>query len=222
MKILLVEDENHLAQALSAILKKNKYEVEIANDGLTGYEFAKSGFYDLLILDIMLPKMSGLEILKNLRKEKISTPILMLTAKDEIDDKVFGLDLGADDYMTKPFSTSELLARIRALSRRKGEVIDEELEYKDIVLKMKRNELVSGENKVKLSLKEFKIMEFFMNNPEQIITKERLIDKIWGDDSDAEYNNVEVYISFLRKKLQFINAKTQIKTSRGSGYLLEQ
>jgi DNA-binding response OmpR family regulator len=162
------------------------------------------------------------EFFKNLRKEKISTPILMLTAKDEIDDKVFGLDLGADDYMTKPFSTSELLARIRALSRRKGEVIDEELEYKDIVLKMKRNELVSGENKVKLSLKEFKIMEFFMNNPEQIITKERLIDKIWGDDSDAEYNNVEVYISFLRKKLQFINAKTQIKTSRGSGYLLEQ
>lgn len=222
MKILLVEDENHLAQALSEILKKNKYEVEIANDGLTGFEFAKSGFYDLLILDIMLPKMSGLDILKNLRKEKNSVPILMLTAKDEIDDKVFGLDLGADDYMTKPFSTSELLARIRALSRRKGEVIDEELAYKDIILKLKRNELISGENKVKLSLKEFKIMEFFMNNPEQIITKERLIDRIWGDDSDAEYNNVEVYISFLRKKLQFINAKTQIKTSRGSGYLLEQ
>lgn len=221
MKILLVEDEKHLALALTEILKKNRYDVEFALDGSLGYEYGRSGIFDLIILDIMLPKMSGIEILKKLRKEKISTPILMLTAKDEIDDKVFGLDHGADDYMTKPFSTPELLARIRALSRRKGEVLDEELTYKDIILKLKRNELISNENLVKLSLKEFKIIEFFMRNPEQIITKERLIEKIWGGDSDTEYNNVEVYISFLRKKLQFINSKTQIKTSRGSGYLLE-
>ena len=165
MKILLVEDEGHLALAVSEILKKNGYEVDAVYDGLSGYEYAKSNVYDLVILDIMLPKMSGIDILRNLRSEKFSFPILMLTAKDEIEDKVSGLDYGADDYMTKPFATPELLARIRALSRRKGEVIDEELSYKDIVLKLKRNELICGENKVKLSLKEFKIIEFFMKNP---------------------------------------------------------
>ena len=222
MRILLVEDEIHLAQAVSEILKKNGYLVEVANDGYAGYEYARSNAFDLIILDIMLPKMSGIDILRKLRGEKISVPILMLTAKDEVEDKVAGLDFGADDYMTKPFATPELLARIRALSRRKGEVLDEEICYEDIVLKLKRNELICGENKVKLSLKEFKIMEFFLKNPEQIITKERLIEKIWGDDSDAEYNNVEVYISFLRKKLNFLGTKVEIKTSRGSGYLLEK
>ena len=204
MRILLVEDEIHLAQAVSEILKKNGYLVEVATDGYAGYEYARSNAFDLIILDIMLPKMSGIDILRKLRGEKFSVPILMLTAKDEVEDKVAGLDFGADDYMTKPFATPELLARIRALSRRKGEVLDEEICYEDIVLKLKRNELICGENKVKLSLKEFKIMEFFLKNPEQIITKERLIEKIWGDDSDAEYNNVEVYISFLRKKLSFL------------------
>ena len=222
MRILLVEDEIHLAQAVSEILKKNGYLVEVANDGYAGYEYARSNAFDLIILDIMLPKMSGIDILRKLRGEKFSVPILMLTAKDEVEDKVAGLDFGADDYMTKPFATPELLARIRALSRRKGEVLDEEICYEDIVLKLKRNELICGENKVKLSLKEFKIMEFFLKNPEQIITKERLIEKIWGDDSDAEYNNVEVYISFLRKKLSFLCTKVEIKTSRGSGYLLEK
>ena len=222
MNILLVEDEKPLALALSEILRQNKYQVETVFDGLSGYEFAICGSFDLVILDIMLPKMNGLEVLKKIREKKLSIPVLLLTAKDEIEDKVSGLDCGADDYMTKPFSTSELLARIRALSRRKGELLDEEIVYNDIVLKLKRNELVCEENVVKLSLKEFKIIEFFMKNPEQIITKERLIEKIWGDDSDAEYNNVEVYISFLRKKLQFINAKTEIRTSRGVGYLLEK
>ena len=222
MNILLVEDEKPLALALSEILRQNKYQVETVFDGLSGYEYAICGSFDLVILDIMLPKMNGIEVLKKIREKKLSIPVLMLTAKDEIEDKVSGLDCGADDYMTKPFSTSELLARIRALSRRKGELLDEEIVYNDIVLKLKRNELVCEENVVKLSLKEFKIIEFFMKNPEQIITKERLIEKIWGDDSDAEYNNVEVYISFLRKKLQFINAKTEIRTSRGVGYLLEK
>lgn len=222
MNILLVEDEKPLALALSEILRQNKYQVETVFDGLSGYEYAICGSFDLVILDIMLPKMNGLEVLKKIREKKLSIPVLLLTAKDEIEDKVSGLDCGADDYMTKPFSTSELLARIRALSRRKGELLDEEIVYNDIILKLKRNELVCEENVVKLSLKEFKIIEFFMKNPEQIITKERLIEKIWGDDSDAEYNNVEVYISFLRKKLQFINAKTEIRTSRGVGYLLEK
>ena len=221
MRILLVEDEIHLAQALTEILKKNMYAADAVYDGQSGLEYALSGVYDLIILDIMLPKMSGIEILKNLRAEKKSVPVLMLTAKDEIEDKVAGLDYGADDYMTKPFSTDELLARVRALLRRKGEVVDDELVFGDISLKLKKNELVCGENQVKLSLKEFQILELMMYNPDQILTKERIIDKIWGGDSDAEYNNVEVYISFLRKKMQFLNAKTEIKTVRGVGYSLE-
>lgn len=221
MRILLVEDEIHLAQALTEILKKNTYNADAVYDGQKGLEYARSGVYDLIILDIMLPKMSGIEVLRNLRAEKNSVPVLMLTAKDEIEDKVAGLDYGADDYMTKPFSTDELLARVRALLRRKGEVIDDELVFGDIILKLKKNELVSGENQVKLSLKEFQILELLMYNPEQILTKERMIDKIWGGDSDAEYNNVEVYISFLRKKLQFLGARTEIKTVRGVGYSLE-
>ena len=221
MRILLVEDEIHLAQALTEILKKNMYAVDAVYDGQSGLEYALSGVYDLIILDIMLPKMSGIEILKNLRAEKMSVPVLMLTAKDEIEDKVAGLDYGADDYMTKPFSTDELLARVRALLRRKGEVVDDEVVFGDISLKLKKNELVCGENQVKLSLKEFQILELMMYNPDQILTKERIIDKIWGGDSDAEYNNVEVYISFLRKKLQFLGAKTEIKTVRGVGYSLE-
>lgn len=221
MRILLVEDEIHLAQALTEILKKNQYAADAVYDGKSGLEYALSGVYDLIILDIMLPKMSGIEILKNLRAEKMSVPVLMLTAKDEIEDKVAGLDYGADDYMTKPFSTDELLARVRALLRRKGEVVDDEVVFGDISLKLKKNELVCGENQVKLSLKEFQILELMMYNPDQILTKERIIDKIWGGDSDAEYNNVEVYISFLRKKLQFLGAKTEIKTVRGVGYSLE-
>ena len=221
MRILLVEDEIHLAQALTEILKKNQYAADAVYDGKSGLEYTLSGVYDLVILDIMLPKMSGIEILKNLRAEKMSVPVLMLTAKDEIEDKVAGLDYGADDYMTKPFSTDELLARVRALLRRKGEVVDDEVVFGDISLKLKKNELVCGENQVKLSLKEFQILELMMYNPDQILTKERIIDKIWGGDSDAEYNNVEVYISFLRKKMQFLGAKTEIKTVRGVGYSLE-
>ena len=221
MRILLVEDEIHLAQALTEILKKNMYAADAVHDGQSGLEYALSGVYDLIILDIMLPKMSGIEILKNIRAAKKSVPVLMLTAKDEIEDKIAGLDYGADDYMTKPFSTEELLARVRALLRRKGEVIDDELVFGDISLKLKKNELVSGDNQVKLSLKEFQILELMMYNPDQILTKERIIDKIWGGDSDAEYNNVEVYISFLRKKMQFLGAKTEIKTVRGVGYSLE-
>jgi DNA-binding response OmpR family regulator len=221
MRILLVEDEIHLAQALTEILKKNTYNADAVYDGKSGLEFARSGVYDLIILDIMLPKMTGIEVLRNLRADKNSVPVLMLTAKDEIEDKVAGLDYGADDYMTKPFSTDELLARVRALLRRKGEVIDDEVNFGDISLKVKKNELTSGSNQVKLSLKEFQIMELLMYNPEQILTKERIIDKIWGGDSEAEYNNVEVYISFLRKKLQFLGARTEIKTVRGAGYYLE-
>lgn len=221
MKILLVEDEIRLSQALCEILTKNKYIVDPVYDGKAAVTYIESGTYDAVILDIMLPKKNGLEVLKEVRAQHNSVPILLLTAKDEVQDKVTGLDCGADDYVTKPFSTEEFLARIRSLLRRKGEVIDSTLSLGDLSLHLKTAELSSGINTVKLALKEFLIMEMLLQNPRQIITKERIIDKIWGGDSDAEYNNVEVYISFLRKKIQFLGAKTEIRTSRGIGYSLE-
>lgn len=222
MRILLVEDEVPLSQAITEILKHNGFPTDAAYDGLSGLEYAESGVYDLVILDIMMPKMNGIEVLRTLREEKNAVPVLMLTALDEVEDKVKGLDAGADDYMTKPFNTEELLARVRALTRRRGDPVDEDLTYGDLTLRTKRYELVSGENSVKVSQKEFQILETLFYNPEQILTKERLIEKIWGGDSEAEYNNVEVYISFLRKKLQFLGTKVEIKTIRGAGYLLSK
>lgn len=220
MRILLVEDEVPLSQAITEILKKNGFPTDAAYDGRAGLEYAMSGVYDLVILDIMMPKMNGIEVLKALRDAKNAVPVLMLTARDEVEDKVNGLDSGADDYMTKPFATDELLARIRALTRRRGDVVDEDLTFGDLTLRTKRYELVSGGNSVKVSQKEYQILETLFYNPEQILTKERLIEKIWGGDSEAEYNNVEVYISFLRKKMQFLGTKVEIKTIRGAGYLL--
>ncbi len=222
MRVLLVEDEVPLSQAISEILKKNGFPTDAAYDGLAGLEYAMSGVYDLVILDIMMPKMNGIQVLKSLREAKNAVPVLMLTARDEVEDKVNGLDSGADDYMTKPFSTDELLARIRALTRRRGDPVDEDLTFGDLTLRTKRYELVSGENSVKVSQKEYQILETLFYNPEQILTKERLIDKIWGGDSEAEYNNVEVYISFIRKKMQFLGTNVEIKTVRGAGYLLSQ
>lgn len=222
MRVLLVEDEVPLSQAISEILKKNGFPTDAAYDGLSGLEYAMSGVYDLVILDIMMPKMNGIQVLKSLREAKNAVPVLMLTARDEVEDKVNGLDSGADDYMTKPFSTDELLARIRALTRRRGDPVDEDLTFGDLTLRTKRYELVSGENSVKVSQKEYQILETLFYNPEQILTKERLIDKIWGGDSEAEYNNVEVYISFIRKKMQFLGTNVEIKTVRGAGYLLSQ
>ncbi len=221
MKLLLVEDEIRLSQALCEILTKNKYIVDPVYDGKSALSYIESGVYDAVILDIMLPKMNGIEVLKSVRASHNSVPVLLLTAKDEIQDKVGGLDCGADDYVTKPFSTDELLARIRSLLRRKGEVIDSCLSHGDLSLHLKTAELSCGANSIKLALKEFLIMELLLKNPKQIITKERIIEKIWGGDSEAEYNNVEVYISFLRKKIQFLGAATEIRTSRGIGYSLE-
>lgn len=222
MRILLVEDEVPLSQAIIEILKKNGFSADAAYDGRSGLEYAMSGLYDLVILDIMMPKMNGIEVLRLLREAKNAVPVLMLTARDEVEDKVNGLDSGADDYMTKPFATDELLARVRALTRRRGDVVEEDLAFGDLTLRTKRYELVSGENSVKVSQKEYQILEMLFFNPEQILTKERLIEKIWGGDSEAEYNNVEVYISFLRKKLQFLGTHVEIKTIRGAGYLLSK
>jgi len=223
MRILLVEDEVRLSQALCEILQKNHIGVDAVYTGTDGLEYAKTGIYDAIVLDIMLPGIDGLSILKQLRDEKNSVPVMLLTAKDEIGDKITGLDLGADDYMTKPFATDELLARVRALTRRKGEFKEDSRTFGDLTLNVKNCELVSatsGES-VKLSLKEFQIVELLFQNPRQIITKELIIEKIWGGDSDAEYNNVEVYISFIRKKIEFLKVKTEIRTARGIGYSLE-
>ena len=221
MKILVVEDEIALAEALSEILKRNKYVVDAVHDGEDGLEYALTDIYDCILLDIMLPKMNGLDVLRILRKKKISTPVLLLTAKSDIEDKINGLDSGADDFLTKPFVTGELLARVRALTRRKGEVITDEFTFGDVALNKSTFSLSREGQFVKLSLKEYQIMEMLIANPKQLISKERFIEKIWGYESDVEYNNIEVYISFLRKKLKVIGSNVTIKTARGIGYCLE-
>ncbi|MBQ1794931.1 MAG: response regulator transcription factor [Treponema sp.] len=223
MRILLVEDEVRLSQALVEIFQKNRYGVDAVYTGPEGLKYAQSGIYDAIILDIMLPGMDGISILKTLREEKNQVPVLMLTAKDDIADKVKGLDCGADDYMTKPFSTDELLARVRALTRRKGDVKEDSITFGDLTLNKNNCELQKvGGDVIKLSLKEFQIIDLLFENPHQIIKKERIIEKIWGGDSDAEYNNVEVYISFIRKKMEQLKVRTQIRTARGIGYSLEE
>lgn len=223
MKLLLVEDEKQLSEALSQILINNKYSVDAVYDGENGLEYALTDVYDVIILDIMLPKLNGLEILRILRKENISTPILLLTAKDSIDDKVTGLDLGADDYLPKPFDPKELLARLRAISRRKGNVINDNLlSYGDIQLNLSNYDLSCKDIVVTLTQKEFEILNYFMQRPKNIVSKDDLITKLWGFDSDVEYNNIEVYISFLRKKLSFINSSVKITTIRRAGYKLEE
>ncbi|MBQ2760157.1 MAG: response regulator transcription factor [Clostridia bacterium] len=221
MQILVVEDEKRLADALAQILIEKKYMVDIANDGADGLDYALSGIYDVIILDVMLPKLNGLQVVSEIRKNKIDTPVLMLTAKDQISDKVQGLDAGADDYMTKPFSPDELLARIRALTRRQGEVVLDELEFGSIKLNLSSCDLVCNENSVHLNFKEFEIMKILMQNTSIVTTKDDLIVKVWGYDSNAVDNNVEVYISFLRKKLEFIGADVEILSLRKIGYRLE-
>lgn len=222
MQILVVEDEKRLAEALQQILQEKKYMVDLAFDGRDGLDMAVSDIYDVIILDVMLPGMSGLEVAQNLRKEKIATPILMLTAKDQVADKVAGLDAGADDYMTKPFSPDELFARVRALTRRQGEVVLDELAFGDMKLNLSNCDLSCGEKNVHLNFKEFEIMKILMQNPQNVTTKDDLIVKVWGYDSNAVDNNVEVYISFLRKKIDFIGAKVEIISLRKVGYRLEE
>lgn len=222
MRVLLVEDEVRLSQALVEIFHKNKYGIDAVYTGTDGLEYAKSGIYDLIILDIMLPGIDGISILRKLRDDKNQVPVLLLTAKDDISDKVAGLDMGADDYMTKPFATEELMARVRALTRRRGDMREDVVTVGDLILNVKNCELQSSRGEsVKLSLKEFQIIDMLFRNPHQIITKEQIIEKIWGGDSDAEYNNVEVYISFLRKKIGALKVTTEIRTARGIGYSIE-
>ena len=222
MRILLVEDEKRMAEALCEILRLEKYEVDHYANGPEGLEAILSNVYDIVILDVMLPVMNGYEIARRVRGAGITTPILMLTAKAELDDKVTGLDSGADDYLTKPFMTKELLARLRALGRRTLGTADGVLSFGDITLDTNTFALTCTTNaqSVRLSEKEYRILEYLIANGGQILTREQLAVKIWGFESEAEYNNVEVYMSFTRKKLTFVEAKTEIKAVRGVGYEL--
>lgn len=222
MNILLIEDERPLSEVLVALFKQQKYSIDAVYDGPTGEAYALSGIYDVIILDIMLPGKSGLDVLRALRKEKISAPILLLTAKSEIEDKIAGLDLGADDYLTKPFATGELLARVRAMARRKDHFTGDEIACYATVLNKNTFELSHRGNAIKLGVKEYQILEMLMHNSGRIIPKERFIEKIWGFDSDTEYNAIEVYISFVRKKLLAIGADMQVRAVRGIGYTLEE
>jgi two-component system, OmpR family, response regulator ArlR len=222
MRILIVEDEVGLAEALTQILKKQNYSVDTVHDGQSGLDNIMSGIYDLLLLDIMLPEMDGITLLRKIRSEGISTPVILLTAKGDISDKVSGLDYGADDYVAKPFSTEELLARIRAALRRKGEVIPEDgIKFGDIELNTTNLKLTCNGKGLKLILKESELLELLMSRKNAVISKEQIIEKLWGFDSEVEHNNVEVYISFLRKKFAFLNSSVRISTIRGVGYVLE-
>lgn len=220
MKILIVEDDLRLARALAHILVESHHEVDIVGDGASGLEWAESGMYDVIILDVMLPKMDGFEVVAELRRENVSTPVLLLTARDAVSDKITGLDSGADDYMTKPFSPAELMAHLRMLTRRQGEVIFEKIDFADLTLNLDSLELSCRSKTIHLSVKEFSIAKILMTNPSQIASKELLIDKVWGMDSSAEDNNVEAYISFLRKKLKFLGSHARIETIRKVGYRL--
>lgn len=222
MKLLLVEDEKRMGQALCELLKQEKYDVDWYTDGREGADALDGNVYDLVVLDVMLPHKNGFEIAREARKSGVKTPILMLTARSDIDDKVNGLDCGADDYLTKPFVPKELLARLRALARRQYDLEDGKLTFGDIALETKTMNLVHSESgmSVRLSDKEYRALEVLIANQGQILTREQLALKIWGYESEAEYNNVEVYMTFVRKKLAFIGSKTAIKAVRGVGYEL--
>ena len=220
LNILVVEDEVRLAESICEIFRSQKYTCDAVYDGEEGINYGETGIYDVIVLDIMLPKFNGFEVLKTLRSKKINTPIILLTARDDVSDKVKGLDFGADDYLTKPFSKDELLARVRALSRRTGEVIINKVEYGDLELNLDTYTLSCCERSMRIGHKEYEILKLLMSNPKQIFSKEDIITKIWGYLSEAEDNNVEVYISFLRKKLQFLGSSVSIETVRKIGYHL--
>ena len=221
MRILIVEDEQRLAEALGQIMAEQRYLADLVYDGADGLDYALTGQYDAIILDVMLPKVDGFEVARRLRCAHISTPILMLTARDEMPDKIAGLDHGADDYMTKPFDIGELLARVRALTRRQGEVIGEQLTAGDLTLELSTRCLRCGAKSVRLGFKEFDILRLLMRHSRSVVPKEDIISRVWGLESDAEDNNVEVYISFLRKKLTFLSSCVAIGTVRKVGYYLE-
>lgn len=222
MRLLLAEDEKELSHALVTVLLHNNYSVDAVYNGQDALDYINMGNYDGAILDIMMPKMDGITVLKKVRASGSQIPILMLTAKAEIDDRVLGLDCGADDYLTKPFSMKELLARLRAMTRRQTAAADTTLSYGNITLDRSTYMLFSKTESLRLASKEFQMLEMLLANPGQVISTEQFMDKIWGYDSDTEQNVVWVYISYLRKKLTVLQASVVIKAVRGLGYTLEE
>ncbi len=222
MRLLLAEDEKELSKALCAVLKHNNYSVDAVYDGQDALDYGLCENYDAIILDIMMPKKNGLEVLAELRKNGVDTPIMMLTAKAEIEDRIAGLDTGADDYLTKPFAMGELLARVRALTRRKAEFSPNLLTFSNLALNRETFELSVGTEAIRLGNKEFQMIEMLMSSPGRLISTEQFMERIWGYETEAEINVVWVYISYLRKKLLTLGANLEIKAVRGVGYTLEE
>jgi len=223
MKILIIEDEYSLADAIAETLQKENYTTKIVTNGEDGEDEAFTGIYDLILLDVMLPRKDGFEILRNLKNEKITTPIIMITAKSEMTDKLKGLENGVDDYITKPFHMRELMARIKIVLKRNSKIEDDNvLEYSDLKLDLNTGKMISNGSEISINGKELELLEILLLNKNQIVNKEVLINKIWGYDINAEYNYVEVYASFLRKKLKLLKSKVKIKAVRGMGYKLEE
>ena len=222
MRLLFAEDEKSLSRAITAILKKNHYEVDAVYDGEEALAYLECGTYDGAILDIMMPKKDGLTVLKEIRRQGINTPVLMLTAKAEIDDRVLGLDSGANDYLTKPFAAPELLARIRAMTRTQMTQNTSSLSFGNLSLNQTSFQLSSPSASYQLTNKEFQLLELLMANPGQVISSDRLFEKIWGYESDADPSVIWVYISYLRKKLTALNASVRIRAIRNAGYRLEE
>lgn len=223
MKILIIEDEYSLADAIAETLQKEKFQVNIITNGEEGENEALTNIYDLILLDVMLPKKDGFEILANLRQEKIDTPVIMLTAKSEMSDKLNGLENGADDYITKPFHMRELVARVKVVLKRKINIQDTNgLEYSDLKLDLGTGKMCVNDIEIAINGKELDLLEILLLNKNQIVNREIIANKIWGYNSEAEYNNVEVYVSFLRKKLKLLKSKVKIKAVRGIGYKLEE
>ena len=224
MRILVVEDNARLADTLAEALVKENYIVDVVHDGEAGYENASSGIYDLMILDVMLPKMNGYEVLTRMRTEGQELPVLMLTAKAELEDKILGFERGADDYVTKPFEIRELLMRIQAILRRRGAQEIVSLQAADLVLDNSSCEIknTSTGKRMKIAGKEMQLLELLLLNANQVLEKEQIATKIWGYESEAEYNNVEVYVSFLRRKFNYLHVNVKIRAVRGVGYILEE
>lgn len=222
MRLLLAEDEQALSKALTTILERNNYSVDAVYDGEAALEYLQADNYDGVILDIMMPKMDGISVLKNLRSKGNGIPVLLLTAKSEVDDKVLGLDAGANDYLTKPFHSRELLARIRAMTRTQTIQTNSQMQMGNVTLDRATFELSTPSGSFRLANKEFQMLELLMSNPQNLIASERFLEKIWGYDSEAEINVVWVYISYLRKKLTALHANIQIKATRNAGYSLEE
>ena len=220
MRILIVEDEKEIADGITGILKMEGFISDAVYDGCEGLDYIFTGAYDLILLDVMLPGLDGFEIVKRARAEGIDTPVIMLTAKSQVSDKIYGLDLGADDYLTKPFDAGELLARIRARVRKTADIKGSTISAFDIVLDSSDYQLKKGDKSIKLSKTEFQMLECLMINKGQILPKDTIISKVWGFDESGDYNSLEVYISFLRKKLKFVGAKAGIMTQKGVGYYL--